>query len=331
MTTDFHTIARKIQGIKPLGLTPDDDDQRWLRNGPVRYANSWLYMLRATRSDYGLRGFTVCRDDFQAGLGFRHNVIYLIHPIGPAAAVRLNEICKFFTANIDAKIVIKKVNSDLATSLKSTNAFASACRQDSKINLEDEYHRELFIDLDVLFVSRGVLNPKAAKLRQKIRRFKANSCLDFFVDELRDATTLGRAFRFLDRPKSEAYTNIIDAVLSADLRPPYIASVYQNFNSVHGIYVAEQLSDDAVGLYCAVTSKSSPGMTEWMDVTFFQKLHELGIKKILLGGCENDGVMAYCKKLLVNFTSYSNEALIFAAEESKGSGNASWQTDRLAA
>jgi hypothetical protein len=270
--------------------------------------------LRATRGDEGDEGFLITRAGLQTGLGYRNRTIYLLRPYGVTAATTLPNICRSLHARTGAKIIIKKVGTGLSKTPKSRSDFKSDKSLDDRTLLEDDYHPELRINLDRLFPGPDTINPTAKNLNKKYRKFANSSSTSFTLDELhnnRIALEDVKLFLSKHQSKGRAYSLIAEAVCRADPQGCFISSVYRDLNTIRGVYIAERLNSSTAGLYCALTLNPSNGMTEWMDVSFFQKLKAKGITEILLGGCETDGVYNYCKKLLAGPPSYRTESLVF--------------------
>jgi hypothetical protein len=334
LNSEFQTIARDIPGAKTLDLAPDDAGDLWFNQSHDRYANGWLYLLRATRDDQGEKGFLINRDGFQVGLGYRNKTIYLVRPSGTTAVKNIREICRYLQERSESEIILKKVDEDLAQALECEDFFDSSKYIREQTLLEDEFRPELYVDLNELFPTIDTINPKARNLSRKVTRFLKASSICPEVHELHDdLMTVERIHRFLSKhqTKAKAYRLVVEAVCRANSRGPYISTVYQDSKSIEGVYVAERLSARTAGLYCAVTSKSAVGMTEWMDVSFFRKLHAMGITKLLLGGCETDGVRAYCNKLLAQSASYVTQTLVFKRPHGKALPELSKNAESLAA
>ena len=90
--------------------------------------------------------------------------------------------------------------------------------------------------------------------------------------------------------------------------------VYYKEKEIHGIDIVEFLDSNTVGLYCAVTSKAFPGITEWIDYDFFTRVLDLGVKTVYLGGSETQGVYQYIKKLSPSAPPYKMYSLEYPAK-----------------
>ena len=64
-------------------LSPADADvfRNAFQREEICYANSWLYLLRATRDDQGGFGYKFVGNETLMGIGYRNNTLYLVHPM----------------------------------------------------------------------------------------------------------------------------------------------------------------------------------------------------------------------------------------------------------
>jgi hypothetical protein len=271
-----------------------------------RYASSWLYLVRATRNNRGDFGFIVDRGTVQIGLGHRNGVIYLT-PLGQDdLALHLLSLCAQIREICDEPIIVKQINEALARGLEITGSFANVdCYLQSEV-LEDELFQENTVDLTKLFLGSGSISPRASNFRKKVRRYSQGGHnlervpIDFFgngdmvlakITERRDP----------NGQKWESFRLILqEAVYAAkDSMSEIISCIYfGSSNRVEGIYVAQRFNNEIAGLYCSLTSRSTVGITEYMDASFFSLLRTLGVRMLMLGGSETNGVDHYVKKLL---------------------------------
>ena len=100
------------------------------------------------------------------------------------------------------------------------------------------------------------------------------------------------------REQRLAYKEIMKEIINSPEKTPlFLGKAYIHENRVHGLYVAERLNERYWGLYCAIGSRLTPGITEWMDYHFFNLIYKLGGQQLLLGGSENLGVSRYVSKI----------------------------------
>lgn len=308
MINRFHKIALGIEGAEWLGLNPDQRSQAWPAKHRDRYADSWLYLLRATRNDRGDEGYLISRDNFTAGLGYRNGTVFLVRPQGHDIAGNIRGICHYLQWHDYDQIVIKKIDKALGEALMELGEFDACSTLNKPALLEDEAFPEFAVDLTKLFPKIYDVSPRARNLRRKLKKFEAGSSRPFCIGNSgSEALGIAEVIRFLgqDQEKRKAYSLMVKAALLGKQREDYITRLFHDSHyNVEGVYIGERLNAFTAGLYCAVTSRSGDGITEWMDACFFRQLYSIGIKQVLLGGCETAGVVAYCKKLLVEETSY---------------------------
>src|SRR5262249_14560352 len=103
-----------------------------------------------------------------------------------------------------------------------------------------------------------------------------------------------------DPDKYRSYQQIIHETCAQGSRTSRytVCAYYDEDAIIQGLYISERLKDDQAGLYCAVSAKTFPGLTEWMDYDFFQRLFQQGTRSLYLGGSETRGVHDYVQKLL---------------------------------
>jgi hypothetical protein len=298
-------------------LTSDDASlfRTNFKQNSVCYANSWLYILRSSRDEQGNLGFKFQDYDSLFSLGFRNHVLYIINPSGNDVANKVLKICTTI-GKIEsdiAEIVVKKANERVTQDLLSTNLFTIANEHLSE-SLEDELFPENVLGLDYIFPLGNEINSKAQNLRKKHRSFDKSGVQIYRHDNLQalGGNLLYKGLRSLSRTNHNkwlAYKSIVDEVCT---NPGfYKASVFTHNENIHGIYISEIFQNGSAGLYCALTSRQFQGMTEWMDVVFFQSLLNSGVKNLYLGGSETEGVHLYIKKLLPQPVAYNMLPLVY--------------------
>ncbi len=266
----------------------------------VCYAHSWLYLLRSTRNDDGGFGYKYVDDKTFMGIGYRNNTVYVVHPIGPKRFTATREVVDELRRRISGPIILKKIDQELYTYLSSTNLF-QADANGSRL-FEEEVFPEHLLPLPRLYNSEGGLYHRSIPFTRKVRRFERSS-----VKLTAQADIAGienrPGFQHLFGPDPDKYKSYLQIIREVASRRPgdgtYKACAYSDENgTVHGLYISELLAEGAMGLYCAISSRSSPGITEWMDYDFFRRVFEDGIHTLYLGGSETAGVHAYVQKLL---------------------------------
>jgi hypothetical protein len=268
------------------------------------YADSYLYFLRATRDDFGNLGKLSKRGNTTFGLGYRNGAVYLVRPDGSDAVEQVRSLAFFIKRQLNIPVVLKKVGLPMADELKGVG-FRSQPSFSSSALLEDEMFPEQMIELDGLLLECGQINPQARNFRKKFRTFakrRAPLLARSVVGLGQISELLAQIRKRLDHTgqKIYSYKAILEIALAANAprQRRYVATAfYDGANFLEGIYVAHLLDDKRAGIYCALSSRASEGITEWMDATFIRSLCHAGIKEILLGGSETVGVYDYVRKL----------------------------------
>ena len=286
------------------------------------YANSWLYMLRSTRNDQGGLGYKLVGNDTVMGIGYRNNTLYLVHPVGAGRFDTTLDFCYRIRRSIPYPLVLKKIDQKLYEYLYATNLFRQ--HVEGLTAFEEEAFPEHTLYLDQLYTPNFSLDPRSLPLIRKVKRLEKGSMRLLAKTDVSSIENYpGFHALFGSNPdKYRSYLNIIKEISSQ--RPgesKYKICVYvDEQGTMHGLYISERLGEACMGLYCAVSSRSHPGITEWMDYDFFRQLFHEGIHYLYLGGSETAGVHAYIQKKLLPLAPlhfmrpmemYSNEELFF--------------------
>lgn len=134
------------------------------------------------------------------------------------------------------------------------------------------------------------------------------------VDDI-TAVSLKKLDQFLahDKAKHASYISMVRYLKKQKGTPyNYRTLIFLRAGEVCGVYFGERLSLTELGLYCAVTSRDEPGITEWMDVYFFKKMFLQGLRTVYLGGAEKQGINDFVNKLLPQRPAYFVEAVMYA-------------------
>jgi hypothetical protein len=83
---------------------------------------------------------------------------------------------------------------------------------------------------------------------------------------------------------------------------------------IRGLYIYEILGLGQAGLYCGLTTRDEPGITEWMDYEVFRRLSQRGIHRLILGGAEKVGISRYIDKLLAQKPTYTSHSYAYDPE-----------------
>lgn len=298
-----------IPGVSPLAFSDEQLFRAAFPMNEVRYASSWLYILRAAHTDDGGLGYKYVSQELVAVIGYRHEHLYITPLFDVSAGLRLKELCDRLIHSLGCQVILKKVELRKLHGLKISSDEASRL-----LPLEDGSTQETVLQLQKLFVGvNGEINLSAKKLARRAESF-ARKNMDFqIIEDIKEIPT-DKMKHFLARdPEKEAhYSSIIEYLYSQENDPyKYRVMIFMHRGRVRGLYVVEVLSLTEVGLYSAVTSKDVGGITEWMDIYFFKKLFLEGVQTVHLGGAENTGIAAYIDKLLPYQPIYSTHTIAY--------------------
>jgi len=282
-------------------LSPADADvfRNAFQREEICYANSWLYLLRSTRDDQGGFGYKFVGNETLMGIGYRNNTLYLVHPIGNGRFTATRDLVCELRSRIQSPIILKKIDQELYEYLSSTNLFQA--NADGSTLFEEEAFPEHILSLPHLYSSDVGLYCQSSPFIRKVRQFEKSSMKLLAKTDISDIES-HPGFHRLFGPNPDKYKSYLQIIREAISQRPsdgtYKVCVYYDEDAIiHGLYISELLEERRMGLYCAVSSKSSRGITEWMDYDFFQQLFHDGIDALYLGGSETPGVHAYVKKL----------------------------------
>jgi hypothetical protein len=301
-TQDIADLLRSIEGISPLRF----DDEPFLRQsfpkGTVQYAHSFLYLLRASHGDSGTPGYKFVSRDLIAVIGHRHNCIYITLVADRTKGRALQHLCQTISARIEGPIYLKKFAQDISPYMQNISM-----QPVQEGDLEDDTCSETIVTLPKLFLTpQGEINPAAKRFRKAVKRFEKAGIQFNILDDMTQVPQ-SAIERFLKKD-SEKYANdfpMIAYLYAHGKDTRYKTMVFLHKKTVQGLYIVDTLFPKAVGLYCAITAKDTPGITEWMDWYFFRHMLLEGIQTIYFGGAETAGVDYYIKKLLPDRPPYS--------------------------
>ncbi len=291
------TISSKISRLSP---TDADLFRTTFHKEEICYTNSWLYLLRSTRNDQGEWGYKFVGNETLMGMSYRHNTVYLVHPMGAGRFETTLDLCYEIRRRMQCPIVLKKIDQALYEYLSSTQLFQK-CTANSTL-LEEELFPEHILPLQKLYSLDSGLYQQSIPFMRKVKRFEKNSLKLLAETEVSDIEgNPGFQNLFGSHPeKYNSYKKIIQEVRSKKYRDGQykICVYYDEQQIIHGLYITELLEKKSMGLYCAVSSRALPGITEWMDHDFFRQVFYDNMDYLYLGGSETQGVDAYVKKLL---------------------------------
>lgn len=289
-----------IDGVARLCLA-DEPLVRFAVSGlPLRYKHSWLYCLRCSRDDNGNLGFRYLRDGKLFIIGVRNQHVY-ITPLTPTDNPHiLRHLCRLLSRQTQFRVIVRKAEFDSHEGLPFSECVSSS------MPLEDDQLPETILDFRKLFTRSGELTQQAARLRRKVIAFGSRAH-QYEVTEDISELKAEDIDRFFSSPstiyKRQSYQKMIE-YLKTNKDSRYGCMIFRLGGEVHGLYLFERFSITEAGLYCSLTTRNVPGITEWMDYYVFRKLYDSGVQKLLLGGAEKPGVDVYINKLLAYKTPY---------------------------
>lgn len=277
------------------------------------YAHSWLYLLRTTRDDDGEAGYKFVGRETVMGIGYRNHTIYIVHPLGPGRFMETQDLIEELQTCVQGSIILKKLDQELYDTLSSRNPF-QPCASGSCL-FEEEAFPEHILPLSRLYDAEDGLYQRPIPLIKKVKRFERSGLRLMAQTDISDIESRS-GFRHLFGPDPDKYRSYLPIIREVAARGAddgiYTACAYcDEVGTMHGLYIGERLEKQSMGLYCAVSSRTSPGITEWMDYDFFRQIFAAGIDRLYLGGSETAGVHAYVQKLLPIRPSYLQRPLLY--------------------
>ena len=295
-------------------LFPTDADlfRKAFQKEELCYSNSWLYILRSTRDNQGGFGYKFVGRETLMGIGYRNNTLYIVRPTGSGRFKTVLDLCSEIYNTLQCRVVLKKIDQELYKQLSATGLFQEYTGDPALF--EEEAFPEHVLQLEKLFPKNGGIENQSLPLLKKVRRFEKSPIRLFSSSEPAIiASCSGFERLFGPNPdKYKSYRQIIEEVgsLGAKDNKYKIRAYFDESQTLHGLYISELLGKESRGLYCAVSSKSFPGITEYMDYGFFRETFSEGTHFLYLGGSETQGVDAYIKKLLPIAPSYFMRPLV---------------------
>lgn len=287
-------LLLSIVGISQLSYSDEQLIRLSFPKDSLQYARSFLYLLRAAHGEKGTLGYKYTSTSLTAVIGTRNSMIYVTPITDVTFGIELKELCQKIAAKTSCRVMIKKFSSKEYPHMKRIKNI----QHNLKI-LEDEAFPETVLNLSRLFVTPdGKVNPSAAKFNKQIRRFTRLGKQFTIVNEITPSNLVHIKQSLKKDPAKYAnYLPMINYLCEHEKDIKYKIILFMHNTTVEGIYIAEIFSLTDSGLYCAVTAKNKPGITEWMDWYFFKNLFLAGIKTVYFGGSETKGVAYYIKKL----------------------------------
>jgi hypothetical protein len=201
---------------------------------------------------------------------------------------------------LQSPLILKKIDPALYKYLYATGLF---CETNEGLTLlEEEAFPEHILQLEELYAPQTGRYSQSIPFIKKVKRFEKGAMKLQAIPTISGIES-NSGFHTLfghDPDKYRSYRQMIREVcLPGGSGSRYTVCAYYDEQAiVQGLYIGENLKGDHMGLYCAVSAKSFPGITEWMDYDFFQRLLQQGVCSLHLGGSETRGVHDYVQKLL---------------------------------
>lgn len=294
MPDNHDKLLLSIPGVSHLTFADEELIRLSFPKDSVQYARSFLYLLRAAHGDHGTLGFKYISRNLTAVIGCRNNLLYLTPITDVTYGKQLKELCEQISAKTTRRLLIKKYSPDAYPHMKRIKRI-----QLKEKDLEDDAYSETVLILSRIFVDlKGTVNPSASKFMKQLRRFNRLKLHYTTADEINPGNLYAvKQFLEKDPHKYANYLPLVHYLCKHGKDVKYRVMIFMAKDTVEGLYITEVFSLSEAGLYCAVTAKNKPGITEWMDWYFFHKLHTEGIKTLYFGGSETKGVAYYIKKL----------------------------------
>ena len=314
----FAKLATVSSDISRLSPTDADLFRAAFQKEEICYANSWLYLLRTTRNDQGARGYKFVGKETLMGMSYRYNTVYLVHPMGPGRFQITLDLCYEIHKRMQCPIILKKVDQALYEYLWSTGLFQTSI--DDLTLFEEEAFPEHILPLEELYnADSGLYQQQSIPFIRKVKRFEKSSpklLTETEISDLESNPGFQKLFGF-NPDKYKSYIQVVREVRSRKSEDGKykICVYYDEHQTIHGLYISELLAKKCMGLYCAVSSRAFPGITEWMDYDFFQQIFSDNIPYLYLGGSETQGVDAYVKKLLPSTPDYVMRPLTLGSQD----------------
>jgi hypothetical protein len=297
-----------IPGISPLQF----DDEKMLRSlfpkKSPEYIQSFLYLLRTSHDENGNKGYKFIGKNIAAIIGYRKKNIYITPIVDTSKGEHLQKLCEIISQKTGCRVLLKKFSKE-----KHPKIHIDKNAPLSETELEDGAYPESVIVLPKLFVTpEGKVNRKAKRFYRKVKRFKKLPMhVDMEIINDLSAITQEKIEDFLikDHKKYISYHPIITYLYLHGKDDHYSVTIFLYKGTVQAVYIVEHFSSTEAGLYCGVTAKNQPGITEWMDHHIFQKMFFEGIQTVYLGGSENAGINYFVSKLLPEKPNYFAETV----------------------
>jgi len=309
----FSKRVLSIPDVSPLRFGDEPLFRVAFPKDAVYYSRSWLYVLRAAHMDDGSLGYKYLSSDLVVVIGKRNGYVYVTPILDTTRGIRLRQLCENLIEKTGYQVILKKL---LPTILAAESQFDAEVQHPgtAALPLEDDTVAESLLRLDKLFVGASdKLNPVAKRVARKVQAFENRGGHPTIQNDISQVPL--EAIEVFLRQWPAKYASYIPMVRYLHGRKDdshfYRCMIFMEKDEVRGVYLAEKMSLNEIGLYCGVTARNQPGVTEWMDITFFRALLHEGFKEVYLGGSESAGISHFCTKLLPYKPSYTVRATLY--------------------
>jgi|GEM_PF-337374 hypothetical protein len=291
-----------IEGVSPLVFNDEPTINLAISHTEVRHKTSWLYCLRASRDDTGKLGYKSIKDGIVVIIGIRNKHVYLMPVVDGNNIYAIHGLCRQLYEITHLPIIVRRAELSVADNMPLLD-----CR-DTHVPLEDDEQPEAILDFRKIFTPDGELIRQAVRWRRKLAAF-APKIHEYSVSTSLHAVAKHQIDAFFSSPlvthKRSSYEKIVQ-FMSKTKNNRYGCMIFVKGDDIRGLYVYELLGLGKAGLYCGLTTRDEPGLTEWMDYHAFRDLYIRGVHQLFLGGAEKVGVDKYIDKLLAQKPPYES-------------------------
>lgn len=276
----------------------------------ITYSDSWLYLLKGSRDEYGRLSYKYYDKEIFFTFSFINNSFYIgkVYGINDKNFLRFINFIEILKEIHVNPIVLKKTTIEFR---KLLNKYYDYKEKVKGIKLFDESSPEKVLYLPNIF--RGdKIKPK--RFRLGINRF-LNKDVKISSYDFNNNLSYKKSIKcleYLSKGSLEKYYSnkaMIDYIYSNG-NESIIFTYFKGQSKIEGLYICEIISKNSVGLYCGLTSTKYGGITEYLDYLLFKKLLNKGYDYVYLGGSETLGVEKYVQKLRPIDTIYNEKAII---------------------
>jgi hypothetical protein len=301
------TLPLDIEGVSLLMFDDESMLNLAISRTEVRHKTGWLYCLRASRNDTGGLGYKFIQGGTVAIIGIRHKHVYIMLLIDDNNVHAIHNLCRQVHEMTHLPTIVRRAEFTVADNIPLRDC------KDTGVPLEDDEQPETILDFRKIFTPDGELIRQAVRWRRKLAAF-APRIHEYSIRTSMRAVTEHQIDAFFSSPlvvyKRSSYEKILQFI-SKTKNNRYGCVIFMKGDDIRGLYVYELLGLGKAGLYCGLTTRDEPGLTEWMDYYAFRDLYARGIYQLFLGGAEKVGVDKYIDKLLAQKPPYESRNYLY--------------------